>query len=184
MYNLRNNCLIGRNLFSGLYINSEAFPDLILKLKEAFPDSIRGCIKRSPIVKDLICHFSPMQHWFVYLTMSDECNWHPSAWTISVCFDRETAKWSSGEEVGPVSPDEWWALLNIWQGLRQKILKITSLVKGIIWHQLICQNSKHSGEAENSVLLDTESFFGDILTRSLWKRPQRCVRPRGWVLKS
>ena len=24
----------------------------------------------------------------------------------------------------------------------------------IIWHQLIRQNSKHSGEAENSVLLD------------------------------
>ena len=31
-----------------------------------------------------------------------------------------------------------------------------------IWHQLIRQNSKHSGEAENSVLLDTKSFFGDI----------------------
>ena len=31
-----------------------------------------------------------------------------------------------------------------------------------IWHQLIHQNSKHSGEAENSVLLDAESFLGDI----------------------
>ena len=31
-----------------------------------------------------------------------------------------------------------------------------------IWHQLIRQNSKHSGEAENSVLLDAESFLGDI----------------------
>ena len=31
-----------------------------------------------------------------------------------------------------------------------------------IWHQLILQNSKHSGEAENSVLLDAESFLGDI----------------------
>ena len=31
-----------------------------------------------------------------------------------------------------------------------------------IWHQLIRQNSKHSGEAENSVILDAESFFGDI----------------------
>ena len=36
-----------------------------------------------------------------------------------------------------------------------------------IWHQLIRQNSKHSGEAENSVLLDAESFFFVILTRSL-----------------
>ena len=31
-----------------------------------------------------------------------------------------------------------------------------------IWHQLIRQNSKHSEEAENSVLLDAESFLGDI----------------------
>ena len=31
-----------------------------------------------------------------------------------------------------------------------------------IWHQLICQNSKHSGEAENSVLLDAQSFLDDI----------------------
>ena len=31
-----------------------------------------------------------------------------------------------------------------------------------IWHQLIRQNSKYSGEAENSVLLDAESFLGDI----------------------
>ena len=31
-----------------------------------------------------------------------------------------------------------------------------------IWHQLIRQNSKHSGEAENSGLLDAESFLGDI----------------------
>ena len=32
-----------------------------------------------------------------------------------------------------------------------------------IWHQLIRQDSKHSGEAENRVLLDAESFFGDII---------------------
>ena len=31
-----------------------------------------------------------------------------------------------------------------------------------IWHQLIHQNSKHSGEAEISMLLDAESFLGDI----------------------
>ena len=31
-----------------------------------------------------------------------------------------------------------------------------------IWHQLIYQNSKHSGEAEISMLLDAESFLGDI----------------------
>ena len=39
-----------------------------------------------------------------------------------------------------------------------------------IWYQLIRQNSKHSGEAENSVLLDAESFFGDIdsITRMGW----------------
>ena len=30
-----------------------------------------------------------------------------------------------------------------------------------IWHQLIRQNSKHSGEAENIVLLKAESFLGD-----------------------
>ena len=32
----------------------------------------------------------------------------------------------------------------------------------MIWHQSICQNSKHSGEAENSVLLDAKKFLGDI----------------------
>ena len=31
-----------------------------------------------------------------------------------------------------------------------------------IWHRLIRQNSKHSREAENSVLLDAENFLGDI----------------------
>ena len=31
-----------------------------------------------------------------------------------------------------------------------------------VWHQLIRQNSKHIGEADNSVLLDAESFLGDI----------------------
>ena len=31
-----------------------------------------------------------------------------------------------------------------------------------IWNQLIRQNSKHTEEAENSVLLDAESFVGDI----------------------
>ena len=92
--------------------------------------SIRGSIKRSPIVKDSLCHFIPMHHWSVYLTMSHESNWHPSEWTISVCFDSETAEWSSVEEVGPVLPDEWWALFNICQGLLQKIFKIVSLVKG------------------------------------------------------
>ena len=33
----------------------------------------------------------------------------------------------------------------------------------MIWHQLIRQNFNHSGEAENSELLDTESFLGDML---------------------
>ena len=32
----------------------------------------------------------------------------------------------------------------------------------MIWHQSICQNSKHSREAENSVLLDAKNFLGDI----------------------
>ena len=32
----------------------------------------------------------------------------------------------------------------------------------MIWHQSICQNSKHSREAENTVLLDAKSFLGDI----------------------
>ena len=29
----------------------------------------RGSIKRSPIVENSLCPFSPMQHWSVYLTM-------------------------------------------------------------------------------------------------------------------
>ena len=90
----------------------------------------RGSIKRSPIVENSLCPFSPMQHWSVYLTMSHESNWHPSEWTMSVGFDSETAEWSSGEEVGPVLPDEWWTLFNICQGPLQNILKIMSLVKG------------------------------------------------------
>ena len=32
----------------------------------------------------------------------------------------------------------------------------------MIWHQSICQHSKHSREAENSVLLDAKNFLGDI----------------------
>ena len=32
----------------------------------------------------------------------------------------------------------------------------------MIWHQSICQNSKHSREAENTVLLDARNFLGDI----------------------
>ena len=32
----------------------------------------------------------------------------------------------------------------------------------MIWHQSICQNSKHSRVAENSVLLDAKKFLGDI----------------------
>ena len=32
----------------------------------------------------------------------------------------------------------------------------------MIWHQSICQNSKHSREAENSVLLDAKNILGDI----------------------
>ena len=61
--------------------------------------SIRGSIKRSPIVENSLCPFSQMQHWSVYLTMSHESNWHLSEWTISVCFDSETAEWSSAEEL-------------------------------------------------------------------------------------
>ena len=32
----------------------------------------------------------------------------------------------------------------------------------MIWHQSICQNSIHSREAENTVLLDAKKFLGDI----------------------
>ena len=32
----------------------------------------------------------------------------------------------------------------------------------MIWHQSICQNSEHSREAENTVLLDAKNFLGDI----------------------
>ena len=32
----------------------------------------------------------------------------------------------------------------------------------MIWHQSICQNSKHSREAENTVLLDAKKNLGDI----------------------
>ena len=89
--------------------------------------------------------------------MSHESNWHPSEWTISVCFDNETEEWSSGEEVGPVLPDEWWALFNT-----SKNIENHDPGERMIWHQSICQNSKHSREAENSVLLDAKNFLGDI----------------------
>ena len=32
----------------------------------------------------------------------------------------------------------------------------------MIWHQSICQNSKHSRVAKNTVLLDAKNFLGDI----------------------
>ena len=103
-----------------------------------------------------------MQHWSVYLTMSHESNWHPSEWTISACFDGETAERSSGED---------WASIARWvMGSFQYLPRATSKNienhdpgERMIWHQSICQNSKHSREAENSV----------ILTRSLWMKPQR-----------
>ena len=117
----------------------------------------RGSIKRSPIVENSLCAFSPMLHWSVYLTMSHESNWHPSEWTISVCFDSETAEWSSGEEVGPVLSDEWWALFNT-----SKNIENQEHGERMIWHQSICQNSKHSRVAENTVLLDAKNFLGDI----------------------
>ena len=115
------------------------------------------CIKRSPIVENSLCPFSQIQHWSVYLTMSHECNWHPSKWTISVCFDSETAEWSSGEEVWPVLPDEWWALFNT-----SKNIENLEHGERMIWHQPICQNSKHSRVAENTVLLDAKNCLGDI----------------------
>ena len=117
----------------------------------------RGSIKRSPIEENSLCPFSPMQHWSVYLTMSHESNWHPSEWTISVCFDSETAEWSSGEEVGPVLLDEWWVLFNT-----SKNIENQEHGERMIWHQSICQNSKHSRVAENTVLLDAKKFLVDI----------------------
>ena len=137
--------------------------------------SIRGSIKRSPIVENSLCPFSPMQHWSIYLTMSHESNWHPSEWTISVCFDSETAEWSSGKEVGPILPNEWYGVMDSFQYLpRATSGNIENNEPGerMIWHQSICQNSKHSREAENTVLLDAKNFLV-ILTRSLWMRPQR-----------
>ena len=111
--------------------------------------SIRGSIKRSPIVEN-------------YLTMSHESNWHLSEWTISVSFDRETAEWY-----------QWWggwASIARWvMGSFQYLPRFTSKNienhdpgERMIWHQSICQNSKHSREAENSVLLDAKNFLGDI----------------------
>ena len=73
--------------------------------------------QKIPILENSVCDFSLMQYWSVYLAMSHEFDWDPSAWRISLFFDSKTAKWSSGEEIGPLSPDEWWALLNILQGL-------------------------------------------------------------------
>ena len=124
-------------------------------------NSIRGSIKRSPIVKDSLCDFSPMQHWSVYLTMSHESNWGPSAWTISVCLDRETAEWSSGEEVGPVPSDERFSISV--KGYVRENIENHEPSERRICHQLIRQNSKHIGKSENSVLLDPESFLGDII---------------------
>ena len=94
--------------------------------------------------------------------MSHESNWHPSEWTISVCFDSETAEWSSGEEVGPVLPDEWWALFNICQGLLQKILKIMSLVKG--WYGINQSvNINFLGDIDSITLNATSTNVSDHL---------------------
>ena len=50
-----------------------------------------------------------------------------------------------------------------------------------IWHQFISQNSKHSEDAENSVLLDAEKFsWWYWLDHSEWDLNE-CVRPYGWV---
>ena len=50
---------------------------------------------------------------------------------------------------------------NIFLNIRENIENHEPSAR-VIWHQSIRQNSKHSGEAENSVPLDTESFLGDI----------------------
>ena len=53
-----------------------------------------------------------------------------------------------------------------------------------IWHQLIRQNSKHSGEAENIVLLDAESYLGDIDSITLNENSTNVSDPvAGYIIK-
>ena len=140
--------------------------------------SIRGSINRSPIGENF-CPFSPMQHWSVYLTMPHESNWHPSEWTISVCFDGETAEWY--QRWGGWASIAWWVMGSFQYLPRATSKNIENHEPGerMIWHQSICQNSKHIREAENTVLLDAKNFLGDIgLDHSEWDLNE-WVRPLG-----
>ena len=63
-----------------------------------------------------------------------------------------------------------WAIIARWvMGSFQYLPRATSKNienqehgERMIWHQSICQNSKHSRVAENTVLLDAKKFLGDI----------------------
>ena len=122
----------------------------------------RGSIKRSPIVENSLCPFSPMQHWSVYLTMSYESNWHPFEWTISVGFDGETASDPVGRRLGQYCQMSDGLFSISAKGYFKKNIENHEPGEKVIWHQSICQNSKHSREAENTVLLDAKNFLGDI----------------------
>ena len=118
--------------------------------------SIPGSIKRSPILKDSLCHCSPMQHWSVYLTMSHESKWHPSAWRRTVRFD---------SDFSPVRRrlGQYGRFSISAKGYVRENIENHELSERRIWHQSICLNSKHSREDENSVLFDDESFLCDII---------------------
>ena len=122
----------------------------------------RGSMKRSPIVENSLCPFFPMQHRSVYLTMSYESNWHPSEWTISVCFDRETASDPVGRRLGHYCQMSDMDSFQYLPRATSKNIENHEPGERMIWHQSICQNSKHSREAENTVLLDAKNILGDI----------------------
>ena len=127
--------------------------------------------------------------------------------TISVCFDRETAKCSTGEEVGPVSPEEWWALLNIYQGYvrenienheraRERMIcwffddndsitlndtstNVSDHVAGCICHKL-----KLYDECCNQLFLSDKPIIAYIRILSTGGLENRSMRLRGTVAKA
>ena len=107
-----------------------------------------------------------MQHWSIYLTMSHECNWGPSTWIISLLYQFVlTARLQNDpveRRLGQYRQMSDGRFSISAKGYVRENIENHEPSERMIWHQLVCQNSKHSGEAENNVLLDAESFLGDI----------------------
>ena len=139
--------------------------------------SIRGSIKRSPIVENSLCPFSPMQHRSVYLTMSHESNWHPSEWTISVCFDSETASDSAGRRLGQCC--------QMSDGLFSISVKGYFKTYWKSWAWLLCREKlKFYDECCDQLLLSGEPNSGYIGILSMGGLKNRSMRLRGTVTKA